>query len=340
MSIISQRPKLDNPKKFMKWDDKKKLNREMAMKLFKAGFMRRSSRMLDCSQKIQITECVKCGNYEITNAKLCRDRLCPICSWRLSVKRYAEMSKVCKELLKDYPDNEWSFLTLTVKNCEPSLLGATLGKMAESFNRMRQRKVFKDNIVGWARTVETTFNLSDSPVTVHPHFHVLIIWELGVDRQTEGARLKNAWEYACKDLVVSYKGQHIEDIEANLAEEDGRDITGAVLETFKYTQKSSDLLALPIGVFRDYAVSVEHKRMIAFGGIIKQYMQKLHFSMNDEPDEPQTITVCRNCGSEELSQAIYKWSFAERSYLFAPLQRSIDMGDPEEVDPEEGDPEE
>lgn len=320
MSIVSQRPKFDNPKKFMKWDDKKELNQKMAKQLLRAGFLKRSFRMKECSQNIHITTCKECGNYEITNAKLCRDRLCPICSWRLSVKRYAEMSKVCEELLKDYPDNEWSFLTLTVKNCEPSLLGATLGKMAESFNRMRQRKVFKDNIVGWARTVETTFNLSDNPVTVHPHFHVLIVWKLGVDRQTEGARLKNAWEYACKDLVVSYKGQHIEDIEANLAEEDGKDITGAVLETFKYTQKSSDLLSLPVGVFRDYAVSVEHKRMIAFGGIIKQYMKKLHFSMNDEAEEPQSITICKNCGNKNLSEAVYKWSFAERSYLFDPKQ--------------------
>ena len=316
MSIITQSTVLVNTKKFEKWSMKKELNSLMAAKMKSAGFADRAKRMSECSDKVEITFCPDCGHYEITRAKLCRDRLCPVCSWRLSIKRYAEMSTVCTALLRDYPDNRWSFMTLTVQNCEPLLLDETLSKMAAAYNRMTQRKIFKQSILGWARTVEVTFNAETRQL--HPHYHVLVMWDRNADVLTDGARLLNQWIAACRDLLVSYKGQYIEDINGSTGETDAADITGAVLETFKYTQKSSDLLSMPTSVFRDFTRNMARKRAVSFGGIIKEYMRKNHLSMDDEPDEMQPVSLCKHCGNSELSKALYKWSFAERSYLLAP----------------------
>lgn len=321
---ISQDKVFVNPKKYNKWTMKKELNQAMAQKLLDAGLDARGTRMHDCSTKIEITYCAKCGKYEITNAKLCRDRLCPVCSWRLSMKRYADMLAVCSAIIKDYPENEWSFLTLTVKNCDSAVLGETLSKMSTAFNRMRQRKLFKDKILGWAKTVEVTFN--PRTYQVHPHLHILILWQKGVDRETEGARLKNLWIAACADdLITSYRGQNIKNIKAENALKETADITGAVLETFKYTQKASSLLSMPLSVFRNYAKQMNNKRCLAYGGIIKDYLRTLRINTNDEPADLEPLRVCTNCGNTELTKGLYAWSFAERSYLYDPDGLAIEF---------------
>ena len=312
--IIAQKQVLVNPKKYTKWNAKKELNQLMSERMNQAGYIDRARRMSECADKIEITFCPECGHYEVSRAKLCRDRLCPVCSWRLSVKRYAEMSAVCSALLTDYPHNRWSFMTLTVQNCAPEQLDYTLAQMAQAFNRMRQRKVFKENVCGWARTVEVTFNAATN--TLHPHYHILIMWNIGSEVVESGARLLNNWLASCRDLLVSYKGQHIEEITGSHDEQAPEDITGAVLETFKYTQKTSDLLSMPLRVFRDYARHMARKRAVAYGGLIKEYMKKLHFRTDDEPGDAEEVTICKNCGNADLSRALYKWSFAERSYLF------------------------
>lgn len=296
----------------------------MAQKMLDAGYESRALRMHDCSDKVEIAFCPQCGKYEITKAKLCRDRLCPVCSWRLAIKRFSDMSTVCSALLKDYPENQWSFLTVTVQNCPPARLGATLSEMSAAYNRMRQRKVFKNSIAGWARTVEVTFNADDK--TMHPHFHVLIMWQPGVDVLHEGAVLLNHWIASVRDLVVSYKGQNIEDVTGKQEKYEGVDLTAAVLETFKYTQKASEVLDMPISIFRDFVKNMQGKRAVAFGGLVKEYMRQLHIKTDDEPEDLEPYTLCANCGNTALSRALYKWSTAERSYLLDPnaLDKELD----------------
>lgn len=317
--IITQKAILVNSKKFDNWNMKKELNIQMADKLNNAGLTKRAERMSECSNTISIKLCPDCGRYEITKAMLCRDRLCPVCSWRLSLKRYSEMTNVCKEIITKYPDNQWSFMTLTVQNCEPGKLDEVLNKMAEAFNRMRQRKIYKEDILGWARTVEVTFNKEDN--TLHPHYHVLIIWNKNVDVLHQGARLLNHWIASVRDLIVSIKAQHIEDIYGgnNVVDLADLDVTKAVLETFKYTQKTSQVLNMPTSIFYQFAQNIARKRTVSYGGLIKKQMQLLHYDINDEvPEKMEDLFICKNCGSASLSEALYKWSFAERSYLLAP----------------------
>lgn len=316
MVIITHKALFVNSKKFKNWTMKKELNNQMADKMIKVGLTSRGTRMAECSDTLNISFCPDCGKYEITKAHLCRDRLCPICSWRLSLKRYAEMNEICTHLLKIYPNNKWAFMTLTVQNCDASLLDVTLKKMADSFNRMRQRKVFKDEVIGWARTVEVTFNKKTNEV--HPHYHILLLWKEDTDTLHNGAILLNYWLSAARELMVSYKAQNIEDIKASVKDEEAADITGAVLETFKYTQKSTDLLNMPTKIFREFAVNMAGKRCISFGGVIKKALAELHITADDEIEELKEFTVCTNCGSAALSNALYKWSFAERSYLLNP----------------------
>lgn len=304
---------------------KKELNIQMADKLNNVGLTKRAERMSECSKEITIKLCPECGRYEITKAKLCRDRLCPVCSWRLSLKRYSEMMNVSKDIITEYPNNQWSFMSLTVQNCAPDKLDYVLNKMSEAFNRMRQRKIYKEDILGWARTVEVTFNKEDN--TLHPHYHVLLIWNKNVNVLHQGARLLNHWVASVKDLIVSIKAQNIEDIynkdkadyDVKGEEKADIDVTKAVLESFKYTQKASQALYMPTSIFYQYAQNIARKRTVSYGGLIKKQMKKLHYNINDDmPETVEDMFICKNCGSTSLSEALYKWSFAERSYLLSP----------------------
>ena len=51
----------------------------------------RAYRMADCSKRIDYTYCPECGSMHIARTYLCRDRLCPLCQWRLSLQRIGDM---------------------------------------------------------------------------------------------------------------------------------------------------------------------------------------------------------------------------------------------------------
>lgn len=336
--IIPSENTLVNPRKFDVWAEKKQLNTMMSDKMRRARMDMRAERMSQCADQIEITLCPKCGRYEISKAILCHDRLCPVCSWRLSLKRFAQMMQIVRALLDDHPTAPWSFMTLTVRNCAPDQLHYTLRRMAEAYNRMRQRKAFKGKIAGFARTVEVTYNASSNEL--HPHYHILIMWDDAADPLSDGARLLNAWIASCRDgLIASYKGQHIEDVDGSgvddlshddlLRQSTAEDLTRSVLETFKYTQKATDILKMPIPTFRAFADNMQGIRALSFGGLIKAYAARLGINEDEEAtsiDAP--FSVCPYCRNPNLVDAVYKWAMSEHSYLRIDPTTSAVVGDP------------
>lgn len=336
--ILPQTLTLVNPRKFELWNEKKQLNAKISEKMKLAGMNVRARRVEECAAQFNISLCPNCGHYEVSRAVLCHDRLCPVCCWRLSLKRFATMMQLIGKLLKAYPNSRWSFMTLTVKNCVPERLNATLRKMSEAYNRMRQRKAFKRSLDGWARTVEVTYNAKTNEL--HPHFHVLVMWAAGADPIVDGARLLNNWVSSCRDdLIASYKAQDIEVIEdgnrevthEQLLRQPSPDdiarserLARSVLEAFKYTQKSSDLLEMPIEVFKAYADNMQGVRAVSFGGVLKEYAKALGIPEEERAAAEEGFTICPNCGSSAIAEAVYKWSFAQHSYLKVPEQPGVE----------------
>lgn len=50
-------------------------------------------------------------------ANFCKVRLCPMCSWRKSLKLFGQVSKITDVLLEKNPTTRFIFVTLTVPNC-------------------------------------------------------------------------------------------------------------------------------------------------------------------------------------------------------------------------------
>ena len=129
------------------------------------------------------------GHTEVANALYCRHRLCPMCSWRRSLK----LSGNCRNAAitstrntgqqpqrKSRTPTGWRYLhlVLTLRNCTSYGLSDVLDQLQEAFTRLQRTKAYKDAIQGAYRSIEITRNLNRADpdyLTWHPHMHVLLV---------------------------------------------------------------------------------------------------------------------------------------------------------------------
>lgn len=299
--IISQENSV--VKSLMKWAEKRVTKSQISKKMIQAGFERRGWTMAKCGDSMAIEYCQSCGTHHIRSTNLCRDKLCPVCRWRLSLKRYAQMTATMDVLATEYPAAKYAFMTLTVKNCEVSNLRKTLKEMSKAWNRLLQRKIMKNNIQGWARSVEYTYNAKTK--TLHPHYHVILMLAPKITPdELQASKIAHEWETAMR---LPYTP--IIDIRAIKQGTTG-DISGAVCETFKYTVKDYDLNQMPLEVFGDFVGQTCGLRAMAFGGEIKKIRALLGYTEKDSETietTEETLITCPKCGTE-MQTAIFEWA--------------------------------
>lgn len=296
---------------FENWREKKAAAVRIAEKMKAAGLKKRSLVMKECSTILAKRIC-ECGHTHIQTANLCRDRLCPICSWRLSVKRYANMLHIM-DFISRYNEREFNyyFLTLTVKNCRITSLNETVKNMSAAWNRLLQRKIWKEAIYGFARSVEVTYNYTAK--TFHPHFHIILAVENGA---TIGDfAIRKAWKEVLRinyDPITDF--QQIYNKRSASPEEE-KDITPAILETFKYSVKSKEVESMPLNAFRALAEQISSLRLISFGGIFKEAKQLLGLEFETVTEDEIQIRkdYCSRCGTQ-MQEALFRWSFDSNTY--------------------------
>ena len=84
------------------------------------------------------------GDFEMENKKLhkgsfCKNRFCPMCSWRLVCKDSLEIS-ILMEHLRSEENKEFIFLTLTTPNVKSDSLEEEIKKYNKSFEKLIKRK--------------------------------------------------------------------------------------------------------------------------------------------------------------------------------------------------------
>lgn len=295
-----------------KWEMHKLRIPDVAAKLARIGQPGRAYRMEHCAEMLVYQWCKNCGRKHIITAQLCRDRFCPVCGWRLSLKRFATMVDIVQGLRREHPDATWQFVTLTCENCPVNELRSTMSEMLGAWDKIMRRRTTIAKVIGWARSLEITFNAEKR--TLHPHFHVLLLWK-------EGLRPDNFLESAWMETVrlrTAPAAQHSDVIEPlRAATEHGPDsadeVTGAVLETFKYSVKSKDLNEMPLYLFRELDQALRGRRMVAFGGKVKEYARLLDAERTIEEPEDDTaddeeMARCAACGSVKLIQIVGAWT--------------------------------
>ena len=110
-------------------------------------------RVVDCGTFLELL-----GDFEMENKKLhksnfCKNRFCPMCSWRLACKDSLEISILMEHLRKE-ENKEFIFLTLTTPNVKGDSLEEEIKKYNKSFKKLMERKEVKVIIKGYIRKLE------------------------------------------------------------------------------------------------------------------------------------------------------------------------------------------
>lgn len=279
-----------------------------------------------CGKEIGFTQCKDCGHIQITAARLCRDRMCPVCNWRLSIKRYGIMQNVMQTLFAAYPEYAYSLVTLTCENCKGYALSDTIDRMQKAWKTLISQRWAKRDIAGWGRSIEVTYN--ETAHTHHPHYHVIVV---SYNPSTCDKVVQEWLRLAAKNgLKVNQNAQKAAEIRTHT---EGQSLAGAICETYKYSIKATDSLTMPLGELRNLALSMANRRLVSFGGLIKEYLKKLQINDNidaEEEEEEEVIEVCTKCKSQELDHLTAAW--VSNRYFVVPSDMSEGVCNPEVKD--------
>ena len=225
-------------------------------------------------------------NKKLHKGSFCKNRFCPMCSWRLSCKDSLEIS-ILMEHLRCEENKEFIFLTLTTPNVKGENLEEEIKKYNKAFEKLMQRKEVKNIVKGYIRKLEVTYqkekyitkelwkrkkdyyekrglsigDLEPNYDTYNPHFHSVIT----VDRSyfksrnyISRERWLELWQLSTGDKSITQVD--VKKAKANNLKE--------VYELAKYSAKDTDyLLSRP--VFETFYKALKGKQVLVFSGLFK-----------------------------------------------------------------------
>ena len=253
------------------------------------------------------------GNKKLANAESCRVRLCPLCSWRRSLKSYYNTMKIVDYINQHYSNTAYIFVTLTVQNCKADKLSDTLDLLFSALQRLTQRKEVKAVWRGSVRNLEVTHNVDINNAwydTYHPHIHMLVAVNKSYfkdKRYISRAKLSQLWQEC---LRVDYLPQV--DIRACKGSD-----AKAVAECSKYATKASDYL-----IFDDWDLTVEtvrtldkalaNRRLINYSGMFRDVKRILSL---DDIEDGDLVNIGENTEiGEVVNREYYFWYSGYRQY--------------------------
>lgn len=259
-------------------------------------------------------------NMKIKHAESCRVRLCPLCSWRRSIKIHTHMRKILDNMQGENK-YEYLLLTFTVPNVTADNLSSKLDELMTAWNRLQTYKKYKTAVKGWYRGLEITHNvnpLSDSYDTYHPHFHCII----AVDRNryfTGKQYVKRdewleMWQKATRDNSITQVD--VRKVRPRKGK-DPTDIVGAVCEMTKYTVKHEDYILpnnweLTLDSVETLDKAIANRRLVAFGGAMKEWHKKLN--LDDEIDG-NLVEDGGDSNGELIEELTYCWHVGYQQYI-------------------------
>ena len=307
------------------WKERKESTLDLAASYKRIG-LNKYYRVLDCSTFLEF-RLTTVNDLKLTNANFCKVRLCPMCSWRRSLKIFGQVSRVMDHVEENY-NYRYIFLTLTVRNCYGKDLRNILDLMTKSFNGMTRRKTFKQAIKGYFRSLEITYNKKED--TYHPHFHMILAVNKSYFTDDKIYISQEKWTNLWKSsLKVDYTP--IVDVR-RIRTNDNKDFGKAVAETAKYTVKAEDFLIrdekgkiqenLTDEVVETLDRALHRKRLTAFGFVFKEIHKKLN--LDDAEDGDLT-----NTDNEELREDLtniilrYQWNIGIKNYVLVEVEESV-----------------
>ena len=247
------------------------------------------------------------GSLKLYQAYFCKNKLCPMCNWRRSMKYSYQTSRIVDEAIKQSPKGRFLFLTLTVKNVEGKALNSTISQLTKSFDRLFRRAKVKKNLLGYLRSVEVTHNEDDN--SYHPHIHVLMMVRPSFFQSKKDYITQKEWgDMWSQSLKVDY----IPMVDIRTVKETGKGLRGAVLETAKYPTKPIKLDIENKQVVDDLYNGLYRKRQLGYGGLFKTIKKQLALDDAENGDLVHTSDDKENISKGTEIVAI--WNATKQNY--------------------------
>lgn len=252
--------------------------------------------------------CREDGSLKLYQAYFCKNKLCPMCNWRRSMKYSYQTSRIVDEAIKQQPKARFLFLTLTVKNVPGIELNNTISQLTQSFDRLFRRAKVKKNLIGYLRSVEVTHNEDDN--TYHPHIHVLMMVKSSYFKGKENYITQKEWgDMWSQSLKVSYTPM----VDIRTVKETGKGLKGAILETAKYPTKPIKLDIENKQVVDDLYNGLYRKRQLGYGGLFKEIKKQLQLDDAENGDLVHTSDDKENISRGTEIVAI--WNATKQNYF-------------------------
>lgn len=280
-----------------KFTPKRQCSELLASSYERIGFEKNSIRVSDCGTFLEFaheisSDFIIAEKGKLQNANFCKDRLCPLCSWRRSYKIFAQVSQIIEFIGSEY---EFIFLTLTVPSVPSEMLSKTLDRMLKSWDLLCKRKVFKSSVNGFFRSLEITRNNdkhSKSYGLYHPHYHCVLAVSRSYFKEKYISRDEwlSLWQSCYKDQSITQVDiRRVRDKFADEAVNAVNQLASAVAEIAKYAVKSSDYIftdneALTDNIVRTLAEALRGRRLTAYGGCFKEAFKQLKLDDAEDGD--------------------------------------------------------
>lgn len=258
------------------------------------------------------------GKKKLKTANFCRVRLCPMCQWRRSLKMFSQVKKITDKILENDKSTRFIFGTFTIKNTDAENLEACINTLNKKFKYLvDQKKTFapakklKQNLLGYLKAVEVTYNSKDK--TYHPHLHVIFAVKSTFFKNSSNYMTKKEWiELWQKALNVDYKPQtDIRAIKSGTAK--------AVAEVAKYPVKTAPILKLDddeaVEVLKTLTLSLNKKRFVAYGGIFKTVKQELKFKDVETDKDLVNVDIEQQERFNAVTAVLFKYNFKFGCYI-------------------------
>ena len=266
-------------------------------------------------------------------ANFCRNRLCPMCGWRRSLKMGSQAREVVAEanrqkVSRDGVAYKWLLVTFTVKNVTGQELGRTIDQLHKAAHNMAKTKRWKAAVKGWLRATEITHNTdvkSASFDTFHPHLHFLLCVNSRYFKSADyipQKEWKAMWERAAGldyDSQVNVKA--VKDLENNSTKESKTSLGGALAEVTKYVCKPQGVVTWenPEMAVRTVLVldrMLDGRRLTSWGGVLKEAAAKLKLDSIETGDLVHVESESEDKDANAIADYVaFNWSVGVSDYL-------------------------
>ena len=228
----------------------------------------------------------------LVSANFCRQRLCPNCQRRNSLKLYSKFKRIESKLLSD--GFCFAHLVLTCQNCESDELTKTIKLLYDASSKFFKDKKVKQGFKGALRCLEVSYNRTNC--NYHPHLHCLIAVKKSYFTSRyylNREKIADIWK---KCLKIDYNPQvWITKCDDN-----------ALAEVVKYAVKPLELTTsdvVRLSVLKTLHHGLHGRRLLQTYGIIKEVAKQLNIDLNEEDSD-----CVSNSDSDEIKTYIFNFN--------------------------------